>query len=63
MKERTESGESTEENDVIGVGRGRVRWIDWDEVDEVRQEAGSRDKVKRVERNFVARMMLVDEHE
>jgi len=41
-----ESGESTEEDDVTDVGKGER-----DKFDGEKQEAGSRDEVKHVERN------------
>jgi len=65
---RVESGESTEEEDVIGKGRGKSE-INWDEVDGEKEGAVSwyrltRDKVKRIKRNdqlCITRMMLVVE--
>ena len=47
-----ESGESTEEDDVTGVGRGETETErDWEEVDGEEQGAGSGDKVKQFERS------------
>lgn len=56
-----ESGESTDEDDVRGTGRGESE-IDWDEVDGEMQGARSRDKLKHIERNdqlglFITRML------
>ena len=56
-----QSGESTDEGDVTGVGRAESELQrDWDEVDGVKQRTGSRDKVKHIERNdelLVTRMI------
>ena len=60
-----ESGESTEEDDVTGVGRGESETErDWDEVDGEEQGFDSTDKVRHIERNdqlCVTRMRLVVE--
>jgi len=42
-----ESGESTWQGDVSGREQSETE-RDWDEVDEVKKEAGSRDKVRRI---------------
>jgi len=57
-----ESGETTEEDDVMGAEEVSERQKDWDEDDGEKQGVDFRDKVKHVERNnqlFVERMMLM----
>jgi len=50
-----ESGKSTEEDDVKGVGRGESG-IDWDEAD----GAGSRDNVKCTESDDHVTMLVAE---
>jgi len=54
-----ENDESTEKDDVLGIGKIESE-TDWDAIDGEKQGAGSRDKVKHIERNdqlFIMRMM------